>query len=463
MGGILGMLMAASNLYTTLAIGWAFGVAITACVMSFVIWNAVRGLSGGRFQPDVDPREQLHAVHRIRGGLLHRLHHRHHVRRGLAPRSSTGEGQDSADIKTWGHLPRLGRRCFHPLHRLMGVFLAIPLKRQMINHEQLRFPPAWPPPKRSKACIARGRDASARPTSLIVGIVVGAIVGILNTTRTGQDGFLPFRSTRQALSHPPARDAAHDGLHARSQASSFPPSALSPASCSSPPASSPACVSASPCSSARSFSILVVGPGSISGHATVGSGWVTSPDGKSFIFDAATQIKSDPVTGIKGVIRNIELNGNFTVFKLTVWSLWGGTAVMVFASLTSLALQWKTIVRAFTGVKAERAVHADVADRIEVPFMWMVAGMVPITIAMVALQILAFNISWWAGLIAVAMSFFLSLVACRATGDTDTTPVGAMGKVMQLTFAVLHPGQIMPNLASAGIAANSASAPPPTC
>jgi uncharacterized oligopeptide transporter (OPT) family protein len=69
----------------------------------------------------------------------------------------------------------------------------------------------------------------------------------------------------------------------------------------------------------------------------------------------------------------------------------------------------------------------------------------------------AFNISWWAGALAVALSFFLVLVACRATGETDTTPIGAMGKVMQLLFAVLHPGQIVPNLASAGIAANSAS------
>src|SRR6266700_2818762 len=54
------------------------------------------------------------------------------------------------------------------------------------------------------------------------------------------------------------------------------------------------------------------------------------------------------------------------------------------------------------------------------------------------------------------MSFVLSLVACRATGETDTTPIGAMGKVMQLLFALFHPKQLIPNLASAGIAANSA-------
>ncbi|MBK9281412.1 MAG: OPT/YSL family transporter [Candidatus Obscuribacter sp.] len=42
MGGVLGALMSISNLYTMLKIGWAFGVAITACVLSFVIWRGVR-------------------------------------------------------------------------------------------------------------------------------------------------------------------------------------------------------------------------------------------------------------------------------------------------------------------------------------------------------------------------------------------------------------------------------------
>src|SRR5690349_22745065 len=47
-GGLLGMFMSISNLYTTLKLSWLFGVAITACVLSFVIWNALRALSGGR-------------------------------------------------------------------------------------------------------------------------------------------------------------------------------------------------------------------------------------------------------------------------------------------------------------------------------------------------------------------------------------------------------------------------------
>ena len=65
MGGVLGMFMSISNLYTTLKLGWSFGVAITACVLSFVIWNAIRALCGRPAEPDDHPRKQLHAVHRV--------------------------------------------------------------------------------------------------------------------------------------------------------------------------------------------------------------------------------------------------------------------------------------------------------------------------------------------------------------------------------------------------------------
>ena len=56
------------------------------------------------------------------------------------------------------------------------------------------------------------------------------------------------------------------------------------------------------------------------------------------------------------------------------------------------------------------------------------------------------------------LSFALALVACRVTGETDTTPVGAMGKIMQLTFGVLAPGNMNVNLMSANITAGAAGA-----
>src|SRR5690606_28587910 len=63
-------------------------------------------------------------------------------------------------------------------------------------------------------------------------------------------------------------------------------------------------------------------------------------------------------------------------------------------------------------------------------------------ISLVAISWLAhytFGMPYWQSVLAVLMTFGLALVACRVTGETDTTPIGAMGKIMQLTFGVLHP------------------------
>jgi uncharacterized oligopeptide transporter (OPT) family protein len=87
----------------------------------------------------------------------------------------------------------------------------------------------------------------------------------------------------------------------------------------------------------------------------------------------------------------------------------------------------------------------------------MVYGLIPITIGLVAVCWFSFQIAPWLGLVSVALSFALSLVAGRATGETDTTPVGPMGKVTQLTFAILSPANVTVNLMTAGITAGAAS------
>jgi len=55
------------------------------------------------------------------------------------------------------------------------------------------------------------------------------------------------------------------------------------------------------------------------------------------------------------------------------------------------------------------------------------------------------------------LSFALALVACRVTGETDTTPVGAMGKITQLTFGAISPGNMNVNLMAANITAGAAT------
>jgi len=74
----------------------------------------------------------------------------------------------------------------------------------------------------------------------------------------------------------------------------------------------------------------------------------------------------------------------------------GGASTLVFASLTSLALQWRTVGRAFTMLRRARVQRPqseleNAMASIEVPGSWMIAGMIPIGIAMVAIQFIAFG------------------------------------------------------------------------
>jgi uncharacterized oligopeptide transporter (OPT) family protein len=126
-----------------------------------------------------------------------------------------------------------------------------------------------------------------------------------------------------------------------------------------------------------------------------------------------------------------------------------------------MALNWRTVVRAF-GIfkKTELQSHTAAMDAIEVPNAWLIIGLIPITVGLVIVQYFAFHIAIWLGLVAVAFSFVASLVCCRATGETDTTPIGAMGKLTQLLYAVLPgaSGVITTNLMAAGTTAASGGA-----
>jgi uncharacterized oligopeptide transporter (OPT) family protein len=146
---------------------------------------------------------------------------------------------------------------------------------------------------------------------------------------------------------------------------------------------------------------------------------------------------------------------------LVQWTLWGGVACMVSSSLLSFALQWRTALRAFTDLRAMvgggRRDGSDPLAAIETPSSWFLGGQVVGFLGLAWLGDHTFGIPYWQTAVAVALSFALALVACRITGETDTTPVGAMGKITQLTFGVLSPGNMNVNLMSANVTAAAAA------
>jgi uncharacterized oligopeptide transporter (OPT) family protein len=104
-----------------------------------------------------------------------------------------------------------------------------------------------------------------------------------------------------------------------------------------------------------------------------------------------------------------------------------------------------------------RSAAAEDHERIEAPMSWFAAGQMVSLVALAWLAHASFGMPVWQSVVAVALSFLLALVACRVTGETDTTPVGAMGKITQLTFGALSPGNVNVNLMSANITAGAAT------
>ncbi|PHS76725.1 MAG: peptide transporter, partial [Rhodospirillaceae bacterium] len=137
--------------------------------------------------------------------------------------------------------------------------------------------------------------------------------------------------------------------------------------------------------------------------------------------------------------------------------LWLGVSIMLAYGILQFFTQWRTILRAFSGLgKKKDDDTPEIVKITEVPASWFVVGTLVSGTAAILLANSAFGIPFHYGALAVGLTFFLAMVAARATGESDITPVGAMGKIMQLTFGTLTPQSASANLMSASITANSA-------
>lgn len=140
--------------------------------------------------------------------------------------------------------------------------------------------------------------------------------------------------------------------------------------------------------------------------------------------------------------------------QLNKWLLWPGVAMMVTSALTSFAFSWRSIGSAFRRSRDEGATTEDTG---EVSRTWWLRGAAVALVLSVGLQVALFDIFWPVALLGVLVSFVLAIVAGRVAGETNVTPIGAMGKVTQLMFGALAPGQVAPNLMAANVTGGAAS------
>lgn len=136
------------------------------------------------------------------------------------------------------------------------------------------------------------------------------------------------------------------------------------------------------------------------------------------------------------------------------WLLRPAVAIMVSEALTSLALNWRTCVRAFRG-RIILGSSETIGERI--PTAWWRNGLAAAAVGTTVVAWYFFGIPAHLTAVALALSFALAAAAVRATGETDINPVGGMGKVTQLVYGGLSPGSMSTNLMAAAITGAGAS------
>jgi uncharacterized oligopeptide transporter (OPT) family protein len=148
-------------------------------------------------------------------------------------------------------------------------------------------------------------------------------------------------------------------------------------------------------------------------------------------------------------------DGNAAWFgPMVEWLLWPGVAMLVTASLTALAFSAPAFIRAFKG-GAGKDTGEDKTHDVPVKYLW--AGLVGLGAVVVLVGAFMFGMAPHIGLFAVALTILLAVVALRVSGETNITPVGGMGKVTQLTFGAIDPGNVSTNLMAANITGGSSS------
>ena len=138
---------------------------------------------------------------------------------------------------------------------------------------------------------------------------------------------------------------------------------------------------------------------------------------------------------------------------LVEWLLWPGATLMVTASLTSFLI-------AMVRRAASRKRHMSSDDPVRVapiiPFRVLAIAFVLVLITAVVAQVAIFSIGIFEAVLAVLLSYVLAIVAARVSGETAITPIGALGKITQLTFGAISPGNVTANLMTANVTGGAA-------
>jgi hypothetical protein len=162
MGMLLGGVMTLSNLYVGLKIGWSVGVTITACILAYALFSAFRRVVPGLGQEFTIVENNMMSSVASAAGCMSSS-----VFASAVPALYLAVGQ----TLSWPLLTAWAASV-----SLLGVFMAIPMKRQQIDVEQLPFPSGIATAETLIALHTRGVEAGRKAWALGAAGSFGALV-----------------------------------------------------------------------------------------------------------------------------------------------------------------------------------------------------------------------------------------------------------------------------------------------
>ncbi len=383
-GCLLGGAVAGMNIYFGLRTGWSIGGSLIAAILGYAVFAALK---------PKNPYTVLEAnITQTAGSAAGTMTSAAGLLAAIPAMGMLGHQLSYLQLSAWAFAVAY-----------LGVFFAVPLRRQMVVVEKLRFPTGTATAETIVAMFSEGDSALEKAKVLLRWGIFAAV-------------FTQAAFWISPLGHPPLEAWIPLGFIATAAAYSFSLYV------------SPLMYGAGILIGPRVATSLVLGAvfsWGVLAPFVEAQGWVAGP----------TMSYGEGARG---------------------WILWPGVAIMIADALTSLALSWRTVLNTFTGFR-KGAGEAEVVDDQAIPNSWWMIGLALGSCATLLVGWWVFDIPWYFTLIAIALSSVLATIAVRSTGETDINPIGGMGKVTQLVFGGIAPGQMTTNLMSAAIAGSGAS------
>jgi len=151
------------------------------------------------------------------------------------------------------------------------------------------------------------------------------------------------------------------------------------------------------------------------------------------------------------LLRYNVIGAGFNRTDVLFWVMWPATGMMIAGGLTALVLRWSILVKTF------RNLSSAAVDTEEFPMTWVAFGVAVTSIGLIVVQRVSFGLSITMTVLAIILSIPLMLVGLRVLGETNWGPISALSNLMQGIFALLAPGQVMVNMLASGTAGTIAT------